>query len=338
MSPTSAATAPTVQDKSVKPSAVQFRKRLRHRPRPGRLGRRGQGCQEEGASVPGLRGPALCTQRWGSDVGQQSLGPAHCPTGATQQAGANPGVGPALALRKSTTHARTLTPCTCTRRQEKRPVTVPMFGRQVPRSPSGLDQRPCHPRQTCWRGRQGGKGTVCSVPHTGWKPVLRLWVLEVARSRGNVWAPACWYQGPAMEWGLPPWHTGWGSGPDTLPRPRGSVVAAGLAADVRLKDGSAVSSESHLRAAARGPAAGRQLQLHTLPRTGSSRDIRKKPGGAQRAPGSSSAVWVQVRDTQGPAEAEELGPPSRGLTGGWPGWYWVHSGPGTARGAGRPST
>lgn len=83
---------------------------------------------------------------------------------------------------------------------EASPVTAPMFGRQVPRSPSGRDQRPCGPRHTCWRGRQGGKSTVHSVPHTGWKPASCLWVLQVTRSRGNVWAPACWYQGPAMEW------------------------------------------------------------------------------------------------------------------------------------------
>lgn len=41
----------------------------------------------------------------------------------------------------------------------------------------------------------------------------------------------------------------------------------------------------------------------------------------------------------GPAEApRSWGAPSRGLTGGWPGWCWVHSELGTARVEGRLST
>lgn len=125
-----------------------------------------QGCQEEGASVPGPRGPALCTQRWGSDVGRQSLGPASCPTGATQQAGANPGAGPALALRKSTTHARTLTPCTCTRRREK-PVLSrrPGSDAKFPGPPAALTRGPAV--QDTRAGEEGKAGrALCAPSHT----------------------------------------------------------------------------------------------------------------------------------------------------------------------------
>lgn len=54
---------------------------------------------------------------------------------------------------------------------------------------------------------------------------------------------------------------------------------------------------------------------------------------------SPSTIWVEVRDTSGPMEAlRSWAAPTRGLTGGWPDWCWVHSELETAQEAGRPST
>lgn len=54
---------------------------------------------------------------------------------------------------------------------------------------------------------------------------------------------------------------------------------------------------------------------------------------------SPSTIWVEVRDTSGPTEAlRSWAAPTRGLTGGWPGWCWVHSELETAQEAGHPST
>lgn len=48
---------------------------------------------------------------------------------------------------------------------------------------------------------------------------------------------------------------------------------------------------------------------------------------------------MEVRDTLGPMEAlRSWVAPSRGFTGGWPDWCWVHSELGTAQGADHLST
>lgn len=84
------------------------------------------------------------------------------------------------------------------------------------------------------------------------------------------------------------------------------------------------------------------MALHTPLGLGSSRDTWERNMGTpcqHTSEESTSAIWVEVRDTLGPLEAlRSWVAPSRGLTGGWPGWYWVHSELETAQAAGHLST
>lgn len=85
----------------------------------------------------------------------------------------------------------------------------------------------------------------------------------------------------------------------------------------------------------------REVALHVPQALGSSGEVRKEARAYlhQHAPReSSSAHWVEIGAYRTCGGPKKLGGPFGSLIGGWPGWCWVHSEPGTARGVGRLST
>lgn len=186
----------------------------------------------------------------------------------------------------------------------------------------------------------GGRVPACPLdPRPQVWPMKRLACREKHHEPWPTWAPGpqglpsgFWTRPGAAACGHGPgrWHTGLASGPDALPGRQAGVAHGDSRACSPRRPGSTAVWSWH-PVCPELLCQGRLARSLALGSAGQS-------GEAWAWPASCRHLLCCLRESQGHARAPRSWAPRRGLTGDWPGWWWVHSGPGTARGAGRPST